>query len=218
MKHSPDYHDYVFKNGKLIGKFNDMYKYSKEVPWHQDKSHRFSFSDIDIAILKQYKYDTICDIGCGLRYFSTRLYKELRSNQSKHPNVSGIDISEEAIQKAKSLFPYIRFIKSDLLKNRPLKDEYFDLVMIKEVLWYVCHKLKLFLHNVVDMSKDNGFLFISLAFPETNKWVGKNTIYSPEKLKAIFLQYTKPVHYCIEYDWNISGRPYFHFLGRVQKA
>ncbi len=34
---SDDYHDYVIKDGKYIGLYEDMYKYSKEIPWHQDK-------------------------------------------------------------------------------------------------------------------------------------------------------------------------------------
>jgi len=34
---SDDYHDYVIKNGKLIGEFDQMYLKSKNIPWHQDK-------------------------------------------------------------------------------------------------------------------------------------------------------------------------------------
>lgn len=80
MKKQIDYHDYVFKDGKLVGKFDEMYKYSAEIPWHQDKTVYSVFSEIDIAILKQYKYESICEIGCGLGYFSNRLYSEISSN------------------------------------------------------------------------------------------------------------------------------------------
>lgn len=80
MSHSTDYHDYVFKDGKLVGKFDEMYKYSREIPWHQDKNAYSVFSNIDIAILKQYKYESICEIGCGLGYFTNRLHKELSNN------------------------------------------------------------------------------------------------------------------------------------------
>ncbi len=34
---STDYHDYVIKNGKLIGEFEQMYKNSAGIPWHQDE-------------------------------------------------------------------------------------------------------------------------------------------------------------------------------------
>ena len=36
--HSEDYHDYVFKNGKLVGEMEQMYQKSKDIPWHQDKA------------------------------------------------------------------------------------------------------------------------------------------------------------------------------------
>ena len=34
---SNDYHDFVFRDGKLVGEFEQMYQKSREVPWHQDK-------------------------------------------------------------------------------------------------------------------------------------------------------------------------------------
>lgn len=83
MSHTTDYHEYVFKDGKLIGKFEEMYRYSKEIPWHQDKTVYSVFSNIDISILRQFKYKYICEIGCGLGYFSNRLYKELNSDEDK---------------------------------------------------------------------------------------------------------------------------------------
>jgi 2-polyprenyl-3-methyl-5-hydroxy-6-metoxy-1,4-benzoquinol methylase len=79
MRYSEDYHDYVFKNGKLLGKFEEMYKFSKETPWHQDKTAQELFSNIDITILSQQKYNTILDVGCGLGYFTNRLYTELKN-------------------------------------------------------------------------------------------------------------------------------------------
>lgn len=86
MKYSEDYHDYVFKNGKLIGKFDEMYRFSREIPWHQDKAAYKVFSDIDIAILKQHTHDTILDIGCGIGYFTNRLYQELKNTLGGETN------------------------------------------------------------------------------------------------------------------------------------
>ncbi|MCK9376428.1 MAG: hypothetical protein M0P73_09770 [Syntrophobacterales bacterium] len=63
-KFSNDYHDYVFKNGKFLGNFEGMYRHSTDVPWHQDKTSYSVFSDIDLAILRQYRYNSICEVGC----------------------------------------------------------------------------------------------------------------------------------------------------------
>lgn len=215
---STDYHDYIFKDGKLVGKFDDMYNYSREIPWHQDETSYSIFSNIDIVILQQYQYQSICEIGCGLGYVSNRLNKELTSKDGGRPTVTEIDVSQTAINKAKSLFPEVRFICSDLLKERPLLGEYFDLVMIKEVFWYVCNNLKQFLQNVVALIKDDGFLYISQSFPEEKKWVGQEIIDSPDRLKSILLQYVKPVYYCVEWDWNYNGRPLVHFLGKINET
>lgn len=215
MKHSDDYHDYVFKDGKLVGKFDEMYKYSKEVPWHQDKTAYSVFSDIDIAVLKQFRYDSICEIGSGLGYFSNRLHNELGSNSGERPQVTGIDISQTAIKKASKQFQEIRFVVGDILKENPLQDEYFELIVVKETLWYICHDLKKFMQNVLTMLKKDGFFYISQSFPESDKWVGKEVIDGPEELKSILIKYIKPVYINIEYDWNYNGRPLVRFLGRA---
>lgn len=215
MKHSTDYHAYVFKGGKRVGKFDDMYKYSTEIPWHQDKTAYAVFSNIDIAILKQFKYNTVCEIGCGLGYFSNRLLKEL-SLKSKKLKVTGIDISKTVVIKAAKKFPEIKFIAADLTKESYLVKKNFDLVVVKEVLWYVCHKLDKFLRNSINLIKDRGFLYVSQSFPTNDNWVGKEIIDSPEALKKILFKYASPVHYCI--DWNKLSykNGHIHFLGRIK--
>jgi len=30
-----DYHEYVFRDGRLVGDFENMYRHSKDVPWDQ---------------------------------------------------------------------------------------------------------------------------------------------------------------------------------------
>lgn len=34
---SKNYHDYVFRDGELVGEFEAMYRHSEDVPWHQDE-------------------------------------------------------------------------------------------------------------------------------------------------------------------------------------
>jgi len=213
MEHSRDYHDYVFKKGKFIGRFEEMYRYSSEIPWHQNKTAYWIFSDIDIAILEHFKFGSICDIGCGLGYFTNRLYKELNFRVNR-PKVTGVDISPAAIEKAQSLFPQIRFVRGDSLKRESLPKEKFDLVVAKETLWYVCNALEGFLQNVLCMVKNDGLFYVSQSFPREKKWVGQEVIDSPQTLKNILAKYTAPIHYCVEYDPLGNERPLIHFLGR----
>jgi len=203
-----DYHEYVFRDGKLVGKFDDMYRYSKEVPWHQDKTSHGISAEIDIAILKQRRYRSICDVGCGLGYFTDRLSRELNAQ------VTGIDISETATSKAGTLFPRCRFITGDLAKEALPKTELFDLVTVKEVFWYVTSRLGAFLENVTSLVSDNGYLYVSQSFPECEKWVGQDVIGSPEALRKILSGKVDIVYHCTEIDWDYHGRPFVHILGK----
>ena len=212
---SNDYHDYVFKNGKFLGNFEGMYRHSTDIPWHQDKTSYSVFSDIDLAILRQYRYNSICEVGCGLGFFTNRLAQELGS-EGNIVRVTGIDISPTAVAKARTLFPHQNFVTGDLTCERPLPGEQFDLVVIKELLWYICHKLTDFMKNIMDMIRGDGFLYVSQSFPEEDQWVFQDVIDNPEKLKEIFCEFVKPVHYCVEWDWNYNGRPLVHLLGKYK--
>ena len=45
------YQDYVIKDGKFIGKFEEMYAESEEIPWHQDSVAYSFWSELDIFLL-----------------------------------------------------------------------------------------------------------------------------------------------------------------------
>jgi len=115
-----DYHDYVFKDGQFVGKFEEMYKNSTEIPWHQDQTSYAIFTDIDIAILKhfqsKYKFENICEVGCGYGYVTNRIKKEL-SIDNTTIRVTGLDISKTAIERAREAFPDINFIVCDIIKR-----------------------------------------------------------------------------------------------------
>ena len=72
---SKDYHDYVIKDRKLIGEFEQMYKKSKEIPWHQDEEAYAIYSNFIIEMMESIneQYNNILDIGCGLGFFAKRL-------------------------------------------------------------------------------------------------------------------------------------------------
>ena len=91
---SKDYHDFVFKNGKLVGEFEQMYQKSEDIPWHQDKAILETECRIATTILSgRAPYRNILDVGCGLGYLTNTFEKYSKS-------VIGVDISETAIKKA----------------------------------------------------------------------------------------------------------------------
>ena len=52
--------DYVIKNGKFIGQFEQMYRESSEIPWHQDETSHAVFSNMDSDMDSDIRYcDTV---------------------------------------------------------------------------------------------------------------------------------------------------------------
>jgi SAM-dependent methyltransferase len=111
---SEDYHDYVFKGGRLIGEFDQMYQKSKDIPWHQDKDRERLNFKIALHILEtKAPCDSILDIGYGLGYLTNEIARYCRNEYQ----VIGMDISPTAIDKARKLFPNLRFGVLDITKD-----------------------------------------------------------------------------------------------------
>lgn len=174
-----DYHDYIIKNGKLIGDFENMYQNSSELPWHQDKTAYWVNSNITLELISSYKpYQSVCEIGCGLGYFTDRLQKKIGIN-----NITGYDISATAIKEAKERFPDIIFEQLDITKE---SKGIFDCVICKEIMWYVFPHLNQVIINLNKMLSDEGILCISLYFPSNPDYVGHDVIKNSEHLRDLF--------------------------------
>lgn len=116
---STDYHDYVIKNGKLIGKFEEMYKNSNTIPWHQDEQDHWADVKLTTIMLQNRIYDEIHDFGCGLGYY----LDILKNKVGKESTICcGYDVSSTACQKAKSIFNEYLFYQLDLMSEN-LKNE-----------------------------------------------------------------------------------------------
>src|ERR1700747_2880391 len=75
----------------------------------------------------------ILDLGCGMGWFAEEL--------ASFGNVTGIDLSEEAIAQAKLRCPQAKFIAANILVD-PLPCERFDVVVSQEVLAHVENQSK----------------------------------------------------------------------------
>ena len=96
------YQDYVIKDGKFVGKFEEMYQKFQD-PWEQSTREKNSYEKlIGLEIIKNNNFTNVIELGCGLGHY-TNLIKSI-SNK-----VTGIDISETAIEKAKKIIPTVAF-------------------------------------------------------------------------------------------------------------
>ena len=177
MKRSVDYHDYSIKDGKLIGKFEDMYRYSAQVPWHQDKIIERYYGRIYLNVIEyafEKKVKSVLEVGCGYGYVLSKLKRNGIS-------FSGFDVSATAISMATELHPDINFFVDDLRRLSHKKK--YDLVICKDVLWYVLNDFDAVINNLCSLIEDAGCVFVGLSFPNLEKpYFGKELLGGPEEL------------------------------------
>jgi|GEM_PF-702996 len=173
-KKMADYHDYVIRDGKFIGRFEDMYRDVAD-PWHQDRDYRLS-EEIGLLLLAGRRYRRVLDIGCGLGRYTRRL-TEITGGE-----VIALDVAPTAITKAARRYPEIDFRVADV---PPLnfQDGSFDLVVTCGLLWYVLPKIeKLFAEIKRVLSPYGHYLVIQQFYlPGTQKY-GTDVMQAPEDL------------------------------------
>lgn len=151
------YHKYVFdtENRKFVGKFEDMYANEDKEnydSWFQEDLRGFKYV-LASAILSQYNFNSILDMGCGKGTFTHLLKK-------KNNEVMGTDISETAVRKAQAKFPDIQFqaLKAEDVLSLNRK---FELVVVMEILSY----LETWREVIQKISQITDYVFISLYLP-----------------------------------------------------
>jgi len=220
-----DYHDFVFKDGKLVGKFEEMYKKSTDIPWHQDKTAYTLLPDIDFAILKyfdkEYHFKNVLDIGCGLGYVTNRIKTDLF--KGNNVNVVGFDISSTAIKKATDLFgKNILFYTKDLLKDGVEDFENrFDLIYMKDILWYVCHMIDVFTTKIRQMLQVNGCIYVLQSIPDLDDFYGKDVFPTTFSIADYFNNYFDNLYASSTYErtsikivGNYEKDKYARYLGK----
>jgi SAM-dependent methyltransferase len=182
MTDSTDYHDYVIKDGRLIGEFEKMYQKSAGVPWQQDVDAQRLDVRIAIDMVRDLYPDSICDIGCGLGYFLEAVKSEIG-----HCVTVGIgcDVSATACQKAKALFPHLLFAEQNIMGD--VNPYMASLVTVRGVLWYVIPKLETAVMNIKRHVRPGGHLLVAQNFPPlSSEFYGKDKIPTPEALHDMF--------------------------------
>jgi SAM-dependent methyltransferase len=128
------YHDYVIKDGKFIGSFNEMYSEFDD-PWMQSKQPNPYSRSAGIWHLKNFGIDSVLECGCGLGYYSNWIHKDTGIIPT------AVDLSPQAVHKARVLFPHLRFEVADVTKELA-KYKGHSCVLFAELIWYVLPDLK----------------------------------------------------------------------------
>ena len=187
MKFSSDFHDYVIKDGKLVGEFEQMYQ-DHESPWNQVNEEQYQ-SDKAVTINKvlnihatRDKPINVLELGCGLGYFTDRI----RSSLPKDCNVMGIDVSSTAISTAKRLFPDCKFKTADILDFDVYRKFKPDIILMPQITWYVLEKLKSFLDFLKSEFIDTILIHNLIVYPKGIQKYGKEYFTNIDEILKFF--------------------------------
>jgi SAM-dependent methyltransferase len=125
------YQDLVIKDGKLVADWEKLYK-DFDNPWKQ-KDPNVICSKSRLAVinyLSVYRIKSVVEIGCGLGFTTNFIHSSI-------PNIEiiGVDISHNAISKAKAGFPSLKFMQADIMDLVDI--EGYDAFFMSEISWYL---------------------------------------------------------------------------------
>lgn len=142
------YQDYVFKDGRFIGKFEEMYQNCPD-PWDRDKMEDLCLENMALRRATEITWisDQTCrviDLGCGLGSSIAA------ATEVTGPGL-GIDISRTAVEKARTQYPDQRFLTGNVLDFIRSRGECanldlgpYNLMIMSHVTWYMLPHLREF--------------------------------------------------------------------------
>lgn len=209
-----DYHQYIFQDGRLLGQFERMYRESKEVPWNQDQTVNSWWADVAVRVLElRAPYATAIDVGCGLDYFRGKFCRLCGS-------VVGVDVSPTAVRKPSAKFPRLEFLAFDIT-GRTNRLPRYDLVVEKDVFYFVFPKLDQVTRNFKELTATGGCFFLLQSFADLGRpFIGKDIIPSPEWLLQWF-RHSFVLEYscrCQEHIRAEDGPMYMALLHKREKG
>lgn len=181
MEKTKDYHDYVIKDGKFVGAFEEMYQ-NVEDPWHQTEEAAHSYSRMDtVNSIRRFHLGTVLEAGCGLGHFTNYLQAHCPSSK-----IIGMDIAPTAIEKAKASFPKLSFIAGNLKDlDAILASHGFapDGIVFSEIMWYILQDLDVILEKTKKaLLSTGGVLLINQVFYHGGQRYGREFFTTQEEM------------------------------------
>ncbi len=138
----PRYQDYVIRDGRLIGEFEEMYRDYSD-PWHEATLEQFaSDKAVGINLLARLKahheVKRVLEVGCGLGHYTGRI-------ADLGLEAVGIDISPTAIATARRRHDRAEFVVAGIDQHEIFGRYRPDVIVLAEVTWYVLDHLRGFL-------------------------------------------------------------------------
>ena len=180
------YQDLVIKDGKFVGKFEEMYQKFSD-PWNLLKKNKLD-NNLNYKIiyyycnqLKQKKKLTTLEIGCGFPQISNQLHKS-------GFKVYGTDISETVLRKSKKKYSKL---KNNLFVSNFLNFSLYeilnpDIIILSDITWYILPELKQFTKWYRGLKKEVHLIHSLAVYGKNKQKYGKKYFYDLESIKSFF--------------------------------
>lgn len=159
--------------------------YNKGVEWHFEKTFSYNWSKQLERFVKNLKGKKVLDAGCGTP-------RDVNLFLKNNIEVEGIDFSEEAIKKCRSLYPGLTFYVGNFNQvNVP--DKYYDGIWANASVLNLSKKdLPALFHEFLRILKPGGILYVSVKEGRDEKMVPDKygerlfSFYLEDELKKFF--------------------------------
>lgn len=134
---SNDYHDFVIKDGKFVGEFEQMYSQCDN-PWPEsiEEIRMNPFSRLTIDWAKDLGVKSMLSVGGGKGKYLNYLQENLPGC-----GMSMIELSQSACEDCRRSYPSIHVIEGDSLEQLSALNFQPDLIIFREIIWYILPNL-----------------------------------------------------------------------------
>lgn len=130
--------NYVFEDGNFIGDFDQMYA-NLDDPWMQTEEIFASEKAVCLNLIGKFRRTKVVEFGSGLGYFTKQLAQVAE-------NVIGVEISPNAVNRARALHPQLDFRCAPFPDLEFLRNLKPDCIVMAEITWYVLDELDHFIN------------------------------------------------------------------------
>jgi len=178
----PRYQDYVIKDGKLVGEFEEMYR-DFDDPWEQTTREEWaSEKAVTLNLIRKLKAGKVVELGCGLGHFTNKIY-------NLGVQAIGVDVSPSAIKRAKLSYPKCTFVVADILDFNIYRDIKPEIIIMAEITWYVLEKLDKFINFLRTEMPNSYLIHLLTTYPLGVQKYGTEKFTNLEQIMSYFGAY-----------------------------
>jgi SAM-dependent methyltransferase len=142
MAKYPRYQDYVIRDGRFVGEFEEMYR-DHDDPWRESETEMFASEkaaglNLLARLGARHGVRRVVELGCGFGHYTARI-------AAAGFEAVGVDISETAVTKARARHPGLQFEAGHADDFQMLARLRPDVIIMAEITWYMLGSLRGFL-------------------------------------------------------------------------